>query len=157
MSVWLDGMPISKGMGGLTAFVSAQPGRLRDERHMKLFKRSSDGSIEETREEKDDYPNLGALIRGSFNQDWDIIYESEDPDEIVAAVKAENTPLAIRNLIQDIELFLAKYGETSEDQNAALERVFRPEVRFYKMKGRTPREGLEKTIAILSAPSSTQS
>jgi hypothetical protein len=96
------------------------------------------------------YPVLRSLISGYFNQDWDIISKTEDPDEVIAIVKQETSPEGIHNLINDIERFVAKYGQSDSELNDALERVFQPEVDFYNMKDRTTREGLQKAIEILS-------
>ena len=106
-------------------------------------------------EEKDEYEALRSLIGGYFNQDWDIIEKTDDPDEVIVNLKKENSPEAIQNLIHDIERFLSKYGQSDTELNDALRRVFRPDIDFYNMKDRGTREGLEKVIEILSSPSKT--
>jgi len=118
------------------------------------FLKKSDPA-QKVRQESDNYEALGSLVRGYFNQDWDIIHETDDPDEIVALIKQENSPVAIQNLIRDIERFVATYGHSDAELTSAFERVFTPEVDFYNMKGRTTREGLEKVIEVLSNPPKT--
>jgi hypothetical protein len=117
---------------------------------VQFFKKAS--KVPEQHEERDEYPALRTLISAYFNQDWDIIYETKDPDELIAIVKEEATPEGVHELIQDIERFLTKYGQSDAELKDALERIFRPEVDFYNTKGRGTREGLKKVIEILSSP-----
>ena len=109
-------------------------------------------TVPEHRDESAEYPVLRSLIHGYFNQDWDLICKTQDSDEAIAFVKKETSAEGIQNLIRDIEEFLAKYGRNDTELNNALERVFRPEIDFYNMKGRTTRQGLQKVIEILSDP-----
>ena len=122
---------------------------------MRLFWRSH--NVSEERRESEDYPMLGDLIGAYFNQDWNIIFKTEDPDEVIAILKQENSSETIQSLIRNIERFLAKYGHSDAELNDALERVFQPDDRFYNSKGRATREGLEKVIEILTNPPKTSS
>lgn len=106
-------------------------------------------------QEKDDYPTLHTLIGGYFNQDCDIIYKTDDSDEIIAIVKKEGSSEALQNLIHDIQRFIAKYGQSDAELNDALKRVFRPDMDFYHDHGRGTREGLEHIIELLSVPPKT--
>jgi hypothetical protein len=109
----------------------------------------------EERRESDDYPALRTLVCAYFNQDWDIIYKTEDPDEVIVIVREQGSPEAIQSIIQDIERLLAKYGQNDTELTAALRRTFKPDFAFYNMKDRGTREGLEKVIEILSNPPNT--
>jgi predicted nucleotidyltransferase len=101
--------------------------------------------------ESDNYPALMNLNRAYFNQDVDVLI-SPDPDEVVRVFKEELSVEYIEETVQDIRRFLSLYGKDDTQLTNAFERVFRPEVNFYNVKGRTTREGLEKVIEILSNP-----
>jgi hypothetical protein len=64
---------------------------------MRFFRRSH--NVAEEHREREDYPMLESLVCAYFNQDWDIIEKTEDPDEVIAILKQENSPETIQNLI----------------------------------------------------------
>lgn len=99
--------------------------------------------------ESDNYPALTNLISAYFNQDVDVLI-STDPDEVVQVFKEEISREYIEETVRDIRRFLSLYGKNDTELTNAFERIFTPEINFYKMKGRTTREGLEKLIEILS-------
>jgi predicted nucleotidyltransferase len=99
--------------------------------------------------ESDHYPTLMGLNRGYFNQDVDVLV-SADPDEVINTFKNENAPEFIEQTVQEVRRFLSAYGQNDSDLTSAFERIFKPEVAFYNMKGRTTRQGLEKLVEILS-------
>ncbi len=78
--------------------------------------------------ESKEFPALGGLVCGYFNQDYNEYGETFD--EIVIVAKGESTRRQIDGLRLDIERFLGRYGEREEIVKKAFRRVFAPEMNF---------------------------